>query len=135
MLRRIRGTPFAIFASSILGMRVRLVVHLHQLLNTGVRVALRRGERNVAQQFLNRAQVRAVGQQMRRKGVAQRWGCRSQFTFARREYFFTIARTERVSAGRSDSEKRLPFVFGSARIFQNFVAHRPVSFQRLSASP
>ena len=48
------------------------VVNVHQLADGGVGVFLRGGKRLVAEEFLNGAQVGAVGQKMRRKGVAQR---------------------------------------------------------------
>src|SRR5216683_2013474 len=51
---------------------VRLVVDVHQLADGGVGVFLRRRERLMAEKFLNGAEVGPVGEQMRRKGVAQR---------------------------------------------------------------
>jgi len=57
---------------NILGMRMGFVVDIHKLANGSVRIFLRRGKRLVAEQFLNRAQIRAVGKKMRRKGVAKR---------------------------------------------------------------
>ena len=53
-------------------MRMRFVIHIHELLNAGLRVALRGGERDMAEQFLNRAQVRAIGEQVRGEGMAER---------------------------------------------------------------
>jgi len=53
-------------------MRMRFVIHIHELLNAGLRVTLRGRERDVAEQFLNRAQVRAIGEQVRGEGVAER---------------------------------------------------------------
>ena len=53
-------------------MRVGLVIDFHQLADGGVGVFLRGGERLVAEQFLNGAEVGAVGKEMRGKGVAQR---------------------------------------------------------------
>ena len=47
-------------------------VDLEQLRRVDVRVALRRAEARVAEQLLNRAQVRAALQQVRRERVAQR---------------------------------------------------------------
>ena len=55
-----------------LRVRVRLVVDLHQLADGGVGVLLRGGEGLVAEQFLDGAKVGAVGEQMRREGVAER---------------------------------------------------------------
>src|SRR5260221_6843709 len=54
-----------------LRVRVRLVVNFHQLPDRGVRVFLRRRQRLVPQQLLNRSQIRAIRQQMRRECVAQ----------------------------------------------------------------
>src|SRR5207248_5736533 len=48
-----------------LGVRVRLVVNLHQLANGSVRIPLRRRERLVPQQLLNGAQVGPVSKQVR----------------------------------------------------------------------
>ncbi len=53
------------------GPRVRLAVHLAQFRDTEVRVDLRGGKRSVAELFLHEAQVRAIGKQMRRAGVAE----------------------------------------------------------------
>src|SRR6266568_7902620 len=60
--------------------RVRLVVDVHQLADGSMGVFLRRRKRLVAEKFLNSAEVRTVGEQMRRKGVAQR--VRMQVTVA-----------------------------------------------------
>ena len=51
-----------------------LAVHREQLGRVDVRVALRRAETRVAEQLLNRAEVGAALQQVRREGVAQRVG-------------------------------------------------------------
>ena len=48
-----------------------LVVHRHQVGQRNLGVLLRGGEAGVAQQFLDGAQVRAVGQQVRGVGVAE----------------------------------------------------------------
>src|SRR5439155_2928574 len=56
--------------------RVRLVVSLHQPVERHVRVALGRGQRRVAEQLLDRAQVRAAVQEMGREGMAERVGRR-----------------------------------------------------------
>jgi hypothetical protein len=56
-------------ATSSVGMG--LVVNIHQLADRGVGVLLRGGERLVAEQLLNGAQVGAIGQQVRRKSVTQ----------------------------------------------------------------
>ena len=53
-------------------MRVRLIVHGRQLLNTRLGVALRGGKRRVPQQLLNGAEIGAVGQEVSRKCVAER---------------------------------------------------------------
>src|SRR5690242_1090919 len=50
------------------------VVDVHQLADGGVRVFLRGGEGLVAEQFLNGAQIRAIGEQVRGKRVAQGMG-------------------------------------------------------------
>src|SRR5437764_3854309 len=55
-----------------LGVRVRLVVNLHQLANGSVRIPLRRRERLVPQQLLNGAQVGPATTQGRAKSVTQR---------------------------------------------------------------
>ena len=55
-------------------MRVRFVIHIHELLNAGLRVTLRRRERDMAEQFLDRAKVCAIRQQMRGESVAERVG-------------------------------------------------------------
>ncbi len=47
------------------------VVDVHQLADGGVRVFLRGGKRLVAEEFLNGAEVGAVGEKMRGEGVAQ----------------------------------------------------------------
>jgi hypothetical protein len=52
-------------------MRMRFVIHIHELLNAGLCVALRRRERDVAEQFLNRAQVGAIREQVRGECVAE----------------------------------------------------------------
>ena len=54
------------------GVRVRFVVNLHQLPDGRVRILLRCRERLMSQQLLNRPEVRAIRQQMRRKRVPQR---------------------------------------------------------------
>lgn len=54
-----------------LRVRVRFVVNLHQLANGGMRVALCGGERLVAEQFLDGAEIRAVSKKMSRESVAQ----------------------------------------------------------------
>ena len=48
-----------------------LVVDVHKLADRGVGVFLGGGERLVAEEFLDGAEVGAVGEEMRRKGVAQ----------------------------------------------------------------
>ena len=48
-----------------------LVVHGHQVGERDLRVLLRGGEARVAEQFLDGAQVGAVGQQVRGVGVAE----------------------------------------------------------------
>ena len=53
-------------------MRMRFVIHIHELLNAGLCVALRRRERDVAEQFLNRTQVCAIREQVRGECVAER---------------------------------------------------------------
>src|SRR5579864_1069139 len=53
---------------------VRFVVHRHQVRERNLRVLLCRGETCVAQQLLNRPQIRAVGEQMGRVRVAQAVG-------------------------------------------------------------
>src|SRR6266705_516867 len=52
--------------------RVRLVVGLHQTVERHVRVALGRGQRGMAEQLLDRAQVRAAVQEVGREGMAER---------------------------------------------------------------
>lgn len=47
-------------------------VACQQSLRIDLGVALRRGDRGVAEQFLDRAQIASRRQQMRRKGVAKR---------------------------------------------------------------
>ena len=54
-----------------LRLRVRLVVHGHQVGQRDLRVFLRGGKARVAQQFLDGAQVGAGRQQVRRIGVAE----------------------------------------------------------------
>ena len=51
---------------------MRLPIHLEQLRGVDVRVALRRRQLHVPEQLLNRAQVGAALQQVRRERVAQR---------------------------------------------------------------
>src|SRR5690349_4038764 len=51
---------------------MRLVVNLQQLADGGVRVLLRGGERLVAEEFLDGAEIGAVRQEMRGERVAQR---------------------------------------------------------------
>ncbi len=48
------------------------VVNLQKLADRGVRVTLRGGQRRVAEQLLNGAEVRSVSEQVRGKGVPQR---------------------------------------------------------------
>ena len=72
--------------------RVRFPVHLEQLRGVDVRVALRRAEARVAEQLLDRAQVRAALQQMRRERVPQRVRADAD----------PRARTARRSAARDD---------------------------------
>ena len=57
---------------SLLRPGMRLAVHLDQVRGVDVRVALRRAELRVAEQFLDAAHVGAALQQVRRKRVAQR---------------------------------------------------------------
>ena len=52
-------------------MRVGLVVDVHELADGGVGVFLRGGKRLVAEELLDGAKVGAVGEEMRRKSVAQ----------------------------------------------------------------
>src|SRR5580704_15527038 len=54
------------------GVRVCLVVDFHQLADGSVRIFLRGGERLVAEQFLNRAEISAIGEQVSGKRVPQR---------------------------------------------------------------
>jgi hypothetical protein len=54
--------------------RVSFVVDVHELANGGVCVSLCRRKRLMAEQLLDGAQIRAVGQKMRGEGVAQRVG-------------------------------------------------------------
>src|SRR5687768_11489356 len=51
---------------------MRLLVDLNQLGCVHMRVSLCRAQASVAEQLLNRAQVRAVRKQMGRKGMSQR---------------------------------------------------------------
>ena len=67
---------------------MRLIVHIHELLNTGLRVSLRGGERDVAQQFLNRAEVCAVGKQMGGESVAERMGMEVPIHVGKARIFF-----------------------------------------------
>ena len=53
------------------GARMGLPVHVHQASDVQVRVALRRAELRVTEQFLDRAQIGARPQQMRSKGMPQ----------------------------------------------------------------
>jgi hypothetical protein len=71
LLQKQRGGVSRQYGDPILSVGMRLVVDIHELADRGVGVLLRGGERLVAEQLLNGAQVSAVGQQMRRKGVAQ----------------------------------------------------------------
>src|SRR5580765_2206755 len=52
--------------------RVRLFVDLEQLRGVDVRVALRGAETGVAEQFLDRPEIRPALQQVRREGMTQR---------------------------------------------------------------
>src|SRR5213593_3578393 len=54
------------------GPRVRAVIGLHQPAEVDVRVALRGGEARVAEELLDRPQVRARAEEMGREGVAER---------------------------------------------------------------
>ena len=51
---------------------MRFVIHIHELLNTGLRVSLRRRKRDVTQKLLNRAEIGSVSQKMRGECVAER---------------------------------------------------------------
>ena len=51
-------------------MRVSLIVDGQQLLDRGLSVALRGRKRDVAEQFLNGAQVRTIGEQVGGKSVS-----------------------------------------------------------------
>ena len=55
---------------------MRFPPDLQQLSLVHVCVALRRRQAGVAQQILDRTQIRAAGQQMRGEGVPQRVRCR-----------------------------------------------------------
>ena len=72
------------------GVRMRLVVNIHQLPDRRVRIFLRSRERLVPEQFLNRSQIRTVGQEVRGNACRSECGCKSQFTFTSFTYFFTI---------------------------------------------
>src|SRR5438445_3618632 len=76
-LRRHRIVVERMIMESLLIMRprMRLVVGLHQPVERDVGVALGRGQRGVAEQFLDRAQVRAAVQEVGRKGMAERVRC------------------------------------------------------------
>ena len=82
-------------------MRMRFVIHIHELLNAGLCVALRRRERDVAEQLLNRAEVRAIGEQVRGEGVAERVGVKIPIDVGEARVFFydraNGARPETVS--------------------------------------
>ena len=82
-------------------MRMRFVIHIHELLNAGLCVALRGGERDVAKQLLNRAQIRAIGEQVRGEGVAERMGMKVPIDVGEARIFFNNrangARPETVS--------------------------------------
>src|SRR5438132_1920067 len=54
--------------------RMSLVVGLHQPVERDVGVPLGRGQGGVAEQFLDRAQVRAAVQEVGREGMAERVG-------------------------------------------------------------
>src|SRR3989449_6043713 len=73
-LRRHRIVVERMIMESLLVMRprVRLVVGLHQPVERDVGVALGRGQRGVAEQLLDRAQVRAAVQEVGREGMAER---------------------------------------------------------------
>src|SRR5207245_9654508 len=73
-LRRHRIGVERMVMGSLLVMRpwVRLVVGLHQPVERDVGVALGRGQRGVAEQLLDRAQVRAAVQEVGRTGMAAR---------------------------------------------------------------
>ena len=75
---------------------MRLPVHLEQLRRVDVRVALRRAQARVAEQLLDRAQVGAALQQMRRERVAERVRADAGARAARRD----VAPHEPVDAPR-----------------------------------
>src|SRR5579859_1192672 len=56
----------------LLGVGMGFVVDVHQLADRSVSVFLRGGERLVAEEFLNGAEIGAVGEQVSSKSVAQR---------------------------------------------------------------
>ena len=56
----------------VLRVRMGLVVDIHQLADGGVRVLLSSRKRPVAEQFLNCAEIGAIGKQMRGECVPQR---------------------------------------------------------------
>src|SRR5439155_9588735 len=93
--------------------RVRLVVGLHQPVERHVRVALGRGQRRVAEQLLDRAQVRAAIQEMGREGMAERVGRRRRevlkgLTFLRDDPLHAAGRQPPPASVSKDRGARTP---------------------------
>src|SRR4051794_14205898 len=89
------GSRFALRTGS----RVRSVVDFDHLLRGDLRVALRGGKILVAEQLLNRAQVRAGIEQMRREGMTERVRRNPPENSA----FYDPLREQRTQAPRRDA--------------------------------
>ena len=69
---------FLVAATRLVGSRsgVRGIIHFRQPCGVHHRIPLRGGQRGMTQQFLNGPQIATFGQQVGRKAVPQRVGCR-----------------------------------------------------------
>ena len=76
-----------------------LIIHFHEPADGSVSIFLCGGERSVAQQFLNSAQVSAIGEKMRGEGVAQR--VRMQAPIDAREFYIFIYNSTDAARGES----------------------------------
>src|ERR1700719_4696752 len=112
--------------------RVRLDVGLEQLANRGVRVPLRSGQRRVSQEFLNRAKVRPIGQQMRGERMPQGMRMQIPIYVSQTRVFFDDARHRPLRQPRAQMVKEhgLP-VAPPTCLAQHILAQRLVGFESL----
>src|SRR5690349_19824712 len=115
---------------------MRLVVNVHELAYGGVCVFLRGGERPVAEQFLDGAQIGAVGQQVRGESVAAGMGVQVPINVHEANILFDDAADGALGEASAGVIQKDGFgvgrgttAAGGSRRKQKFVADGPVGFE------